>query len=356
MVDQGAVSIALEPAVNVFVRPDASTREIGPKIGGASMQEPADRLLPSAKGPRPVVQPQNDESVRHGDYQMVTVSKVPTDIPVQSAAPTAESQLEFRLATEEIAARLTFAQARAAAFQQQIERFAGYNQFASPNTMSMLPANVFPGGRSYAPVTVISPIWLTGPVASYSPRSTFSHVLYESQQQLRDAQLEVQALEATQQRLTANGPVAPEPGSAPRRPSYEVQLQEIDAQLELEQFRAESAGRREQQFDNWVVAGGLRARSANPLQANTASPFSSTDLSRFTHLSELSNLGLGAQLESKIRLQRLEHELRAKTLQSQRELIRDYVTTSPQRARDAEKAAERPKVQSPHQWTATTSK
>lgn len=348
----GSSLMAQDSVVNAR---SASTRgRSGPKVGGQPLSQPAKRLLPTARGHRPVVQPAYDPGVRH--HQLVNVSKVPGAAPAlpagdsaPAATPTAESQLEFRLEAREVEARLEFAQARTQALQQQLARFAEYNQFASPETLSMLPGNALPYSPSYAPVTLVAPVAL-GPVVSFSPRSTFSHVLAESRQRLRDSELEVQALLATQQRLEEGKLKTNATQTDQNRTSYAARLDEMQAEQELAQFRANSARLREEQFDQWAVAGGLRSRSANPLQSTAISPFSPNGLSDF-----LANTGLGDDLEGRIRLKRLEHELRVTTLEDQGAAIRAYLETSSRRQADVNVAVERPKVQPQRQWTATTS-
>jgi len=350
LVLSGSSWVSQDSVGNEFDRPDRATARRGPKVGGQPLRQPAERLLPSTRGSRPLVQPSNANPTQHRNHKLVQLSRLPSEASV--VTPSAESQLKFRLEMRELEARLRIAQVRTQAFQRQLARFEAYNQFASPHTLSMLPANSLPHSNSLTPQTIVVVVEV-GPVASFAPRSTFSHVLSKSRQRLRDSQLEVQALLATRQSLQESQDSAETHMGQPAA-SFAIQAQRIQAELVLQQFRAESARLREQQFDNWAVVGGVQSRSSHPLLSTTASPFSRTNLTTFPRLSQLANAGLADDLKSRIQLQRLEHEIRVANLVDQREAIREYIDTSSQSQRSLNVASERPKVQAPPDWATTS--
>ena len=205
----------------------------------------------------------------------------------QSAQARWYQQVEYPLQIHGLDRQITLAQARLESYQQRLNLYARYNVAAPPDTFGFTPSNVIPRPGTYAPGTTLPP------VKAFSPGSSFSHVLGEVSRRAEEARLELATLVKRRERMEANGPQRLTPGtrSLAAPTDYAERLKTVDAELQLAQFRSESAQLRLQQFDQ---------------------------LSALTYSTSYSDL------REKIRLGHLEEQLRVAGLQEERTLLQTH--------------------------------
>ncbi len=156
--------------------------------------------------------------------------------------------------------RIAVTEAKLESFRRRQAQLAELNAHAAPETFGFFPTDIWPGIETYNPVTV------GGPVRSFSPRSSFSHVLATLQDGTQEAERELESLrlERDQVASAADGEAA-KPGSpvvtdvvAARNKS----LATIEAELRLTEFRRQSCEARLAQMDKLVkltYGSGLNA-------------------------------------------------------------------------------------------------
>jgi hypothetical protein len=160
----------------------------------------------------------------------------------------AEVEIPARL--RDIDSRIAVTEAKLDSFRRRQAQLAELNAYASPETLGFFPTDIWPGIETYNPVTV------GGPVRSFSPRSSFSHVLATLRDGTQEAEQELESLRLEREQLVsaADGKAAI-PGSlfvsdvaAARNKS----LATIEAELRLAEFRRQSCEARLVQMDKLV--------------------------------------------------------------------------------------------------------
>lgn len=196
--------------------------------------------------------------------------------------------VEIPARLHQIESRIKLVESRLESNRERRERMAGYNVYASPETAGFSPTDIWPGIETYNPVTA------AGPVRSFSPRSSFSHVLAAVQREMDEAEAELEVLRRKREELSA---AAGDPSQLAAtdwpqdRSGRDARMASAEAELQLAEFRRQSYEARLMQVD---------------------------ELSRLTYL------GGFRDLRAKIRLGQLQEDLRIGDLRNFQELVRDF--------------------------------
>ncbi len=213
--------------------------------------------------------------------------------PGAEAAADSEQQrwirdVEIPARLHQIESQIELLEARLESNRERRERLAEYNFYAAPETAGFSPTDIWPGIETYNPVTV------AGPVRSFSPRSSFAHVLAAVQRETEEVEAELEVVQRKRQELsTAAGDssqlvVADWPRD---QASRDERMATAEAELQLAEFRRRSYEARLTQVD---------------------------ELSRLTYL------GGFRDLRERIRLGQLQQELRSEDLKYYQGLLRDF--------------------------------
>jgi hypothetical protein len=251
-----------------------------PVVGGL-------RTQPASDADETPAQDRGNAPAATSDKTPVPLKSEPRSTDVPGLRTKWNAAVEYPLRLKALDRQIALAKAQLESHQNRLDLYARYNVWAPPDTPSFTPSSVVPRNPSYVPGT------MDEPVRAFSPASTFSHVLGEVRRKSEEAKLELDRLTKERALFVKGGPEAANrmPAAQAPLPDYAQRLKTLEADLEQAQFKHETYERRLSQFDK---------------------------LSDYTYSVSFSDL------REKLKLGRLEQQLRIDGLQEEKKLIEDH--------------------------------
>lgn len=148
------------------------------------------------------------------------------------------TEVEVPARLRDFDSRIALTEAKLESFRRSQSQLSMLNVYAAPETFGFFPTDVWPGVETYNPVTV------GAPVRSFSPRSSFSHVLATLQNGTQQAELELETLRLERDRVASavdGGAFLPgDPAVSDVEAARNKTMATIDAELRLAEFRRQS--------------------------------------------------------------------------------------------------------------------
>jgi hypothetical protein len=148
------------------------------------------------------------------------------------------TEVEVPARLRDFDSRIALTEAKLESFRRRQSQLSMLNVYAAPETFGFFPTDIWPGVETYKPVTV------GGAVRSFSPRSSFSHVLATLQNSTQQAELELEALRLERDRVasTADGGsfMPGDPAVSDVEAARKKTMATIDTELRLAEFRRQS--------------------------------------------------------------------------------------------------------------------